>query len=151
MSDPCNGQLVTDGYHQFRIVNGQRQWLSPPPQTQLMEMQLEAHSLRLSQSLRPHVEMSASACIPPVKRTVYVLTDSHGWCLYQLDGNLPAFSPDPTLAVRNGYAWLVHEEAQKRRITLIHQLDGAAIGITAVELVRGGAGWQAISMAGVPL
>lgn len=53
MSHLIPGQLVTDGRHQFRIVNGVRVWISDPPPALRAELLIEAERLRLSRSFRP--------------------------------------------------------------------------------------------------
>ena len=50
---PHEGMVVTDGQHQFRIVGGQRVWISTPPPDLRAELLIEAERLRLSQPLRP--------------------------------------------------------------------------------------------------
>ena len=47
------GQIVTDGQHQFRIVGGQRVWISTPPPALRAELLIEAERLRISRSFRP--------------------------------------------------------------------------------------------------
>jgi len=94
--------------------------------------------------------MTTSSLSPPYIRTIYVLTNSHGWCLYHLEGSFPLFSPDPIQALRNRYTWLVQDEAWKRCRDLTAQLSGITLGVTTVELVQNINGWQAVSMAGVP-
>lgn len=47
------GRLVTDGRNRFRIINGQRVWVSDPPPGLRAELLIEAERLRLSRSLRP--------------------------------------------------------------------------------------------------
>ena len=92
--------------------------------------------------------MSASAFPPPIRRTVYVLTDDRGWVLYQLDGSSPTFTPDPVLAVRNGLAWLGREVAEHRRALMRKQPPQLLLGIATVELVQRASGWEAVSMVG---
>lgn len=45
--DPRNGQLVFCDQRPFRIVNGRRVWLTPPPPALLAELLLEQERLAL--------------------------------------------------------------------------------------------------------
>lgn len=45
------GRLVTDGRNWFRIRNGQRQWISQPPDDLRRELLVEASRLRLLQTI----------------------------------------------------------------------------------------------------
>lgn len=140
---------------------------SPKPKTagymhrKLVEQQLENHSRLLTSSPatrnRSRIAMTgmsspastaATTSPPSPRRTVYALTDDRGWVLYQLEGSRPTFSPDPILALRNGFAWLGQEVAQAKRHTVQQQLKGLALGIAAIELVQRAGGWEAVSMVG---
>ena len=90
----------------------------------------------------------ASTFPPLIRRTVYALTDDRGWVLYQLEGSRPTFSPDPVLALRNGFAWLSREVAEHRRALMRKQPPQLLLGITTVELVQRADGWEAVSMVG---
>jgi hypothetical protein len=51
--DPHEGRTVSDGRNTFRILNGQRIWVSSPPAHLRAELLIEAERLRLSRSFRP--------------------------------------------------------------------------------------------------
>ena len=47
------GQIVTDGQHQFLIRDGRRVWISTPPTALRAELLIEAERLRISRFFRP--------------------------------------------------------------------------------------------------
>lgn len=45
------GKVVTDGYRDYRIVDGQRIWLDEPPPEYRLEMQIENRRLEESRAI----------------------------------------------------------------------------------------------------
>lgn len=89
---------------------------------------------------------NASLYPPPVRRTVYVVTDTRGWFLSEAEpGQHPTFTPDPIEALRNAMAWLTREVGEARLRLLNGMKLGAHLHLSTVELELRSGGWAAVS------
>ena len=95
------------------------------------------------------ISSDASLYPPPVRRTVYILTDVRGWFLSDLEPDQePVFTPDPIEALRNGMAWLTREVGESKH-RLMQAVCPLALATVELELRHGG--WAAISSVASPL